>query len=184
MGPRAPQPPSGRPCAEGHLRALHRSRRLRARLDPADARSSRASSGLSPAIFTETTPGPGSRAAASPTRSSAASILTFLGIVVATPDRRAGRHLSRRIRQELQARRTSSASSTTSCSSAPSHPDRPVRLHADGAADGRLFGLGRRRRARHHRVPVIVRTTEDMLRLVPGIAARGGRRARRAACRR
>jgi phosphate transport system permease protein len=129
-------------------------------------------SALSPAVFTETMPGPGSEGAASPTPSWKPPS-HFLGIAVATPvGVMAG--TSSRIRPRLEARRVVrflndvllSAPSTSSGLFVYTLMVQPMGTYSAGPAAWRLAIIA---------TPVIVRTTEDMLRIVP-VRSRGGRR--------
>ena len=106
--------------------------------------------GFTPTLFTNPTPGPGSEGGGIAN--------AILGQPRADRHRHRDRHAGRRHGRDLPGRVRTRLEAGGADPLPQRHPalgaldpDRPVRLHADGAADGDLFGLGRRRGARDHR---------------------------------
>ena len=95
-------------------------------------------------------------------------------------DRPAGRHLSGRIRAGLGARQRGALRLRRAAVGAVD-PDRPVHLRSSSSSPfGGFSGIAGGVALAVIVIPIVVRTTEDMLRLIPVGAARGGGGARRA----
>jgi phosphate transport system permease protein len=99
------------------------------------------------------------------------AVMCVLAILIGTPIGIAGRHLSRRIRQRAQGRHRGPLRQRHPAVGAVDRA-RPVRLHAVVMQTGGTSRLGRFAVAGLIVLPVVVRTTDEMLQLVPGRCAK------------
>ena len=107
------------------------------------------------------------RRAGSPTRSSAASLIVARRDVHQHADRHPRRHLPRRVRQGRLARAGDALHQRHPAVGAVDR-DRPLRLHGLRAQVGHFSGWAGSFALALIAIPVVVRTTENMLQLVPG----------------
>ncbi len=122
--------------------------------------------GMSPQLFTQMTPPPGA-AGGLLNAIFGSAVMTLIGIAVGRPGGRAGRHLPGRIRRQFEAVGGHPLRERRAAECALDH-HRLVRLPDRRGADGAFLRHRRRRRRwQSSPFPVTVRTTEDMLRLVP-----------------
>ena len=131
--------------------------------DPRDA-VSRASRAFA-RVFTEMTPPPGSDGGLL-NAIVGSLIMTVIGVADRRADRHPRRHLPGRIRPHERLT-VGHALHQRLLLSAPSIVDRPVRLRGAGRPMGHFSGLAGAVALAIIVIPVVVRTTEDMLKLVP-----------------